>query len=103
MTGKPWFADPELRQFRSDLQKQKVHNILVQVVSECPNLKVEGEPLAWGDRIELTYRIRCMDTAVGHDPILYIPGPSKPMTDVELQQHFGMHLRIGLEKGKPSS
>jgi len=44
-----------------------------------------------------------MDTAVGHDPILYIPGPSKPMTDVELQQHFGMHLRIGLEKCKPSS
>src|SRR5258706_6651285 len=65
MPEQPWFAKPEERQRRLCEQRERERNMLKRVIRGLSDLEIVGNPLAWGDRIELTYRIQRMNCAGG--------------------------------------
>jgi hypothetical protein len=98
----PWFADKEERDRRSREQRQNERLLLACTISEIFSSEIEGDPLAWGDRIELTYRIKKKNAIVGEDPYFYVHGSSKPMTDTELKRHFREQALLHLRKRQSS-
>jgi hypothetical protein len=70
---------------------------LNRAISERSDLAVDGEPKAWGDRIELTYRIRRVNRTDGQNDLFFLSGPKIPMTRAELELHFRTQLAPHLE------
>jgi hypothetical protein len=97
MTVQPWFADPKERERRLRENRNMECDALNRAISERSDLAVDGEPKAWGDRIELTYRIRRVNRTDGQNDLFFLSGPKIPMTRAELELHFRTQLAPHLE------
>jgi hypothetical protein len=58
-----------------------------------PDAVMDGRPLEYGDRIETIYPIRRLAQRADGNDRIWILGPSMPMSQAELEDHFSRQTR----------